>query len=408
MRRIAISNQKGGVGKTTTAVNLAAALARAGRRVCLLDLDPQAHATTHLGGAADTQSPSMYDLLTGQKPFSEVLKQIDERLWLIGSDINLAAADVEHLPGDPTRLLGGQEHDRVRHVVRPPDPTERRLRGDGSLKLGRDPAGLDRPERDHVDGDPERPELVGGMFSPSDESGDALKFRQSIAEHAARVGVRFRYGCSVERLEVEHGRVASVIVHDAHEGAEEAVTADAYVVALGSYSPLVLKPIGLAIPVQPVKGYSITIPLEEGDEAPLESLTDEAAKIVFSRLGHRLRVAGTAELAGYDTEVNAARCEALVRRTFALFPRAGHPERAEHWTGLRPATPSNRPLIGRTRFPNLFLNTGHGTLGWTLACGSARALADIVSGRRPEPKFRFLGDSERSSDALLETAPRSG
>jgi D-amino-acid dehydrogenase len=253
-----------------------------------------------------------------------------------------------------------------------------------------------------------RPELVGGMFSPSDESGDALKFTQSIAEHAARLGVRFRYGCSVERLEIEHGRVASVIVHDVHEGAEEAVTADAYVVALGSYSPLVLKPIGLAIPVQPVKGYSITIPLEEGDEAPQVSLTDEAAKIVFSRLGRRLRVAGTAELAGYDTEVNAARCEALVRRTFALFPRAGHPERAEHWTGLRPATPSNRPLIGRTRFPNLFLNTGHGTLGWTLACGSARALADIVSGRRPEPGFRFLGDSERSSDALLETAPRSG
>jgi D-amino-acid dehydrogenase len=253
-----------------------------------------------------------------------------------------------------------------------------------------------------------RSQLVGGTFAPSDESGDALKFTQALAEHAARLGVRFRYGCSVERFEVERGRIANVVIHDVHEGAEEAVTADAYVVALGSYSPLLLGPIGLTIPVQPVKGYSITIPLEEGDEAPHLSLTDEAAKLVYSRLGNRLRVAGTAELAGYDTEVNAMRCEALLRRTFALFPRAGHPERAEHWTGLRPATPSNRPVIGRTRFPNLYLNTGHGTLGWTLACGSAQALADIVSGRRPEPAFRFLEPSEHSAAAMLAPAPRSG
>ncbi|MCZ7562624.1 MAG: D-amino acid dehydrogenase [Burkholderiales bacterium] len=249
--------------------------------------------------------------------------------------------------------------------------------------------------------------LVGGVFAPNDESGDAFKFTQAIAEHGARIGVRFRYGCSVERLEMERGRVASVIVHDAHEGAEEPVTADAYVVALGSYSPLLLRPVGIAIPMQPVKGYSITLPLEAGDEAPQVSLTDEAAKIVFSRLGDRLRVAGTAELAGYDTEVNAVRCEALVRRTFALFPRAGRAERAEHWSGLRPATPSNRPLIGRTRVPNLYLNTGHGTLGWTLACGSARALADLLSGCRPEPHFGFLQSSERAGGAPLETAPRS-
>lgn len=252
-----------------------------------------------------------------------------------------------------------------------------------------------------------RPQIVGGIYAASDESGDAFKFTQAIAEHAARLGVRFRYGCSVERLQIERGRIASLIVHDANEAADETVTADAYVVALGSYSTLLLRSIGLAIPVQPVKGYSITLPLEAGDEAPRVSLTDEAAKLVFARLGDRLRVAGTAELAGYDTEVNAVRCEALLRRTFELFPRAGRPERAEQWTGLRPATPSNRPLIGRTRFPNLYLNTGHGTLGWTLACGSARALADIVSGRRPEPAFGFLQASERSAGALLETAPRS-
>jgi len=250
--------------------------------------------------------------------------------------------------------------------------------------------------------------LAGATFTPSDESGDAHKFTQALAALAEGHGVRFRYGCSVERLETEHGRIASVIVHDVHDGAEESVTADAYVVALGSYSPLLLDRVGVSIPVFPVKGYSITIPLEEDDIAPHVSLTDEAAKLVFTRLGQRLRVAGTAELAGYDTELRAERCEALLRRTFALFPRAGRAERAEHWTGLRPATPSNVPLIGRTHLPNLYLNTGHGTLGWTLACGSGKALADIMSGKRPEPVFGFLGVPERRRSPVLQPAPRSG
>jgi len=252
-----------------------------------------------------------------------------------------------------------------------------------------------------------RARLAGGTYAATDESGDAHKFTQALAALAEGHGVRFRYGCSVERLETEHGRVASLIVHDMHDGAEESVTADAYVVALGSYSPLLLAPIGISIPVYPVKGYSITIPLEAGDEAPRVSLTDEAAKIVFSRLGERLRVAGTAELSGYDTEIRAERCEALLRRTYGLFPRAGRAERADYWTGLRPATPSNIPLIGRTRLPNLYLNTGHGTLGWTLACGSGKALADLVGGKRPEPDFRFLGVPERRRSVALQPAPRT-
>ena len=139
-----------------------------------------------------------------------------------------------------------------------------------------------------------------------------------------------------------------------------------------------------------MKGYSITIPIAADAVAPSVSLTDEAHKLVFSRLGDRLRVAGTAELDGYNTELSTARCEAIVRRAFALFPRAGHPESSQWWTGLRPATPSNVPLIGRTRYSNLYLNTGHGTLGWTLACGSGHALAEIVSGRVPDCAFRFL------------------
>jgi D-amino-acid dehydrogenase len=137
------------------------------------------------------------------------------------------------------------------------------------------------------------------------------------------------------------------------------------------------------------------------------SLTDDSHKLVFSRLGERLRVAGTAELNGYNTDVNDARCQAIVRRTFELFPSAGHPERAEFWTGLRPATPSNVPVVGRTRYANLFLNTGHGTLGWTMACGSGRAIADIVSGRRPEPDFRFAGLPARARSVLV-AKPNAG
>jgi D-amino-acid dehydrogenase len=143
------------------------------------------------------------------------------------------------------------------------------------------------------------------------------------------------------------------------------------------------------------------VPLEPGDEAPTVSLADDSHKLVYSRLGDRLRVAGTAELAGYNTDVDDVRCQAIVRRAFEIFPRAGRPERAEFWTGLRPATPSNVPIIGRTTLANLFVNTGHGTLGWTMACGSGRALADIMSGRQPEPDFRFAGVPARPRSVLV-------
>jgi D-amino-acid dehydrogenase len=242
--------------------------------------------------------------------------------------------------------------------------------------------------------------IVGGTYTATDESGDARKFTEGLAQLAAAQGVRFLYGRSIKRLEAERRRIMSVVLADA-EGGDDRISADAYVVALGSYSPLVLRSVGISIPVYPLKGYSITVPLEAGDEAPTVSLTDDSHKLVFSRLGERLRVAGTAELNGYNTDVNDVRCEAIVRRTFDLFPSAGHPERAEFWTGLRPATPSNVPVVGRTRYANLFLNTGHGTLGWTMACGSGRAIADIVSGRQPEPDFRFTGLPARARGVLV-------
>ena len=227
--------------------------------------------------------------------------------------------------------------------------------------------------------------LAGGVYVSGDQSGDAHKFTQNLAVLAAARGVQFRFGCSVGRIEAEGGRVARVRL-----AGGEAIIADAYLMALGSYSPLLLRPIGISIPVYPLKGYSITIPLAEGDVAPTLSVSDGAYRIVMSRLGDRLRVAGTAELTGYDTGINELRCRAIARRTFELFPRAGKPANAQFWAGLRPSTPGGVPCIGRTRYPNFYLNTGHGTLGWTMACGSGAAIADIVSGKRPEVDFCFL------------------
>jgi len=233
------------------------------------------------------------------------------------------------------------------------------------------------------------PRLAGGIFAPGDESGDAHVFTQKLAALCAERGVDFRYQHDVRHLHEAGGRIASVEVAGPQRGAE-ALSADSYIVALGSFSAPLLRRIGISVAVYPVKGYSVTLPVGPQHDAPSVSLTDEAHKLVMSRLGSRLRIAGTAELDGYNNEINSLRCEAIVRRTFELFPRAGDRDRAEFWAGLRPATPGNVPLIGRTRYSNLFLNTGHGTLGWTLACGSGRAIADLVDGRRPGVDFRFL------------------
>ena len=228
-----------------------------------------------------------------------------------------------------------------------------------------------------------RDKIAGATYTPSDESGDAYKFTVNLAKMAQDRGVVFKYNEDVARLEAEGGRVSRVVLKSGD------LKADAYVVALGSYSPLLTRPIGLDLAVYPAKGYSASVPIRDEAKAPIVSLTDDSAKIVMSRLGDRMRIAGTAELSGYSTDLNAVRCEALVRRGKEMFPEAGDYDRAQFWTGLRPSTPSNVPLIGKTRFPNLFLNTGHGTLGWTMAAGSGKALADIISGRKPELDFKW-------------------
>lgn len=255
---------------------------------------------------------------------------------------------------------------------------------------------------------PVRDRIVGGDFTPTDESGDAYKFTTGLARRAAEAGVQFRFNTSVTRLISEGSGAASRIVGAEvinAEGRHEILRADAFVTALGSFTVPLLKPLGIDLLIYPGKGYSATYRIVDPAVAPTVSLTDDGYKLVFSRLGERLRVAGTCELNGYSRELNTTRCELITRRTRELFPGACDYETPAYWTGLRPLTPSNVPYIGKTRYANLFLNAGHGTLGWTMGCGSGRAIADIVSGRIPEVDFAFTGIPRRSGKSLAAAHP---
>lgn len=239
-----------------------------------------------------------------------------------------------------------------------------------------------------------RDRIVGGDFTATDESGDVYKFTTALARLSAQSGVDFRFNTSITRLLTEGtgaaASVSGVEVIDG-EGRYQVLRADAFVTALGSFSVDLLKPLGIDLLIYPGKGYSATYDIIAPSAAPTVSLTDDGHKLVLSRLGNRLRVAGTCEMNGYTRELNTTRCEAITRRTRELFPDACNYDNPVYWTGLRPLTPSNVPYIGRTKYSNLFLNAGHGTLGWTMGCGSGRAIADIVSGRRPEVDFTFTG-----------------
>lgn len=235
-----------------------------------------------------------------------------------------------------------------------------------------------------------RPQLAGATYTVEDESGDAHRFARELARRCEADGVRFLMSHTITALREAGGQVDHVEATDA-EGRFLSLRADAYVLAMGSFSALLARPLGISLPIYPAKGYSVTLPVKDPARAHQVSLTDDEYKLVFSRLGDRLRIAGTAELNGHDRHLNRVRCEAIVRRVEQLFPGAGDTSRAQYWTGLRPATPSNLPVIGRSRLPNLYLNTGHGTLGWTHACGSGRSIARIISGLAPEVDFAFAG-----------------
>jgi D-amino-acid dehydrogenase len=219
--------------------------------------------------------------------------------------------------------------------------------------------------------------IVGGLRLPGDETGDCFKFTQALAGLAAQRGVAFRFGTRIQALVRRGDRIEGVATDAGH------LDADAYLVALGSYSPLLLAPIGIDIPVYPVKGYSITVPIAAPAGAPESTVMDESHKVAVTRLGDRIRAGGTAELAGYSLKLHDARRQTLEHVVRDLFPRGGDLGRVEFWCGLRPMTPDGTPVVGPTPIGNLFLATGHGTLGWTMAAGTARVIADVVSGRAP-------------------------
>ncbi|MGY2048081.1 D-amino acid dehydrogenase [Methylobacterium sp. JK268] len=248
-----------------------------------------------------------------------------------------------------------------------------------------DPAGCiaAEPALDRVKG-----LFVGGLRLPGDETGDAHLFTQRLAALCARRGVSFRFGVSIAGLRHEGGRITGV-----ETGTGEVLTADAYVAAMGSYTPALLRPLGLSLPVYPVKGYSLTLPVTDARFAPVSTVMDETYKVAITRLGDRIRVGGTAELAGFSHALRAPRRATLERSLGDLFPAGGDASQATFWTGLRPMTPDGTPIVGATAYGNLFTNTGHGTLGWTMACGSGRVLADLMTGRAPEIAHEDLAES---------------
>lgn len=230
-----------------------------------------------------------------------------------------------------------------------------------------------------------REKFVGGLRLPGDETGDCQLFTSRLAKLCEERGVKFEYGVTVNAIRTEAGRIAGVSTSAGER------KADAYVMAMGSYSPKWMRRLGQPIAVYPIKGYSITVPITDAEKAPVSTVMDETYKVAITRLGDRIRVGGTAEISGYDLRLHESRRKTLEHSVTDLFPGSGDVAAASFWCGLRPMTPDGPPIIGASKYPNLYLNTGHGTLGWTMACGSGRVLADIISGRKPDIDVRELG-----------------
>jgi D-amino-acid dehydrogenase len=246
-----------------------------------------------------------------------------------------------------------------------------------------------------------RDKLVGGLRLPNDETGDCQLFTTKLAEMAKAIGVRFEFGTAIHAIESQGDQITGVRTD------KGTFTADRYVVALGSYSRLLMRQF-FRVPVYPLKGYSITVPITDAAQAPVSTILDETYKIAITRFENRIRVGGMAEIAGYSRELNPRRRETLEMVVTDLFPGGGDVAKASFWTGLRPMTPDSTPIVGATPLRNLFLNTGHGTLGWTMACGSASVIADLVSGKVPAIHtddlaiFRYAGS--RPAGARTEFA----
>lgn len=227
--------------------------------------------------------------------------------------------------------------------------------------------------------------ISGGLRLPDDETGDCRLFTERLAELCAERGVVFRFGKGVFSLEHWGGQVRQITSGDGRVGA------DAFVLAAGSYSERFMRKLQQRVPVYPLKGYSLTVPVADAARAPVSTVIDETYKVAVTRLGDRIRIGGTVEMSGFDLTLHESRRAPLERSLSELFGGAGNLREAHFWCGLRPMTPDGPPIVGRTKLPNLYINTGHGMLGWTMACGSAKILADTISGREPEIDASGLG-----------------
>ncbi|MDM9557451.1 D-amino acid dehydrogenase [Bordetella petrii] len=397
----------GGVIGTTTAYYLA----RQGAKVTVLDRQPEAACETSYANAGQV-SPGY------STPWAAPGIPLKALKWLFQKDAPLAirpdgslfqwrwmAAMLANCPADryavnKERMLRLAEYSRdCLRALRADTGIQYEERARGTLQLFRTQAQYEAAQRDievlEANGVPYElldrarlqmaepalartaHKLAGGLRLPNDETGDCRLFTRRLAQLAAGLGVEFRYGQPVDGLQTRGGEVVGVQVGG------ESLSADRYVAAFGSYTRGFLAPLGLDLPVYPVKGYSLTIPLTDADAAPVSTVLDETYKVAVTRFDNRIRVGGMAELAGFDLRLNPARRRTLEHVVNDLYPGCGDVANAEFWTGLRPMTPDSTPIVGATRYGNLFLNTGHGTLGWTMACGSGKLVADLVTGQRP-------------------------
>ncbi len=400
------------LGSGVIGVSTAYHLARAGHRVTVVDRQPGAALETSFGNAGEV-SAGLAAPWAGPGIPLKALKWAfmrhrplviwplpDPAMWRWALQMlrNCTAARYER---NKTRMLRLAEYSRDRlRALRAETGIHYSERSLGTLQLfrsqkdfdgtGRDTAVLDRHgvpyqllDREGCIGvEPAlarvRDKFVGGLRLTDDETGDCHQFTTGLARLAQDLGVEFRFGVDILSILADGGRISGVATDQGE------LRADAYVVALGSYSPLLLKPLRIDLPVYPVKGYSITVPIGDPTGAPESTVMDETFKVAVTRLDDRIRVGGTAELAGYSRTLRHSRRATLEHVVTDLFPGGGDVAKATFWTGLRPMTPDGTPVIGPSPYANLFLATGHGTLGWTMSAGTGQVLADVVSGRKPD------------------------
>jgi D-amino-acid dehydrogenase len=413
------------LGSGVIGVTSAYYLAKTGHEVTVIDRQPGAGLETSFANAGELSygyaSPwagpgipvkAIKWLLMTDGPL--VLRpKLDPRMWIWGLQLLANCTDKAYAI-NKGRMVRLAEYSREAMIaLRPETGVQYDGREQGTLQLFRY-----QKQLDHIGGDVEvlkqygvpyevldpaacvaaEPGLVtakvgfvGGLRLPNDDTGDCKMFTEGMAKLCESLGVRFDYSTTIERIVGDGSRVSGVLT-----GKGE-VKADAYVVALGSYSPQMVRDLGLTVPIYPIKGYSLTVPITNAAVAPVSTVMDETYKVATTRLGNRIRVGGTAEIAGYDTTLHPSRRGPLDRSLRDLFPEAGDAGKASFWCGLRPMTPDGTPVLGRApKYSNLFLNTGHGTLGWTMAAGSGKVLADLVSGRQPEIDTSDLGLSRYS------------